>query len=52
MGYANDHGEGIYQMFNLKTQRVWTTRDVTWMNYNIVILEHCKTNWEAMQGIN
>jgi len=22
MGYADDHGEGIYQMFNLKTQRL------------------------------
>ncbi len=52
MGYADDHGEGIYQMFNLKTQRIWTTKDVTWMNCNIVVLEHHKTNWEATQGIN
>ena len=40
VGYTDDHGKGIYWMLNLKTRRVWTLRDMQWMNCNIVVVEH------------
>lgn len=34
VGYCNDHAEGVYQMLNLSTHRISTSRDVTWLNKN------------------
>jgi len=50
--YADDHGEGVYWMFNLKTCQVWTMRDMQWMNCNIIVLEQCRKSWETAKGIH
>jgi len=36
IGYADNHASGTFKMFNLKTHRIWTTRDVCWVAATIV----------------
>jgi len=36
IGYADDHANGTFKMLNMKTHRIWTTRDIRWVAANIV----------------
>jgi len=31
LGYADNHAGNVYRMFNPRTKRVWTTRDIKWI---------------------
>ena len=30
VGYAKNHAGNVYRMYNLKTKKIWLTRDIQW----------------------
>jgi len=43
VGYANDHAGNTFKLLNLKTCRIWKSRDVKWIASSIVTLEEPTT---------
>jgi len=44
IGYADDHASGTFRMFNLKTHRIWMTRDIRWVAANIIKYDDMRNN--------
>jgi len=42
VGYANDHAGDTFKLLNLKTRRIWKSRDVKWIASTIVTLQEPK----------
>ena len=36
VGYADQHAKGTYRMLNLQTNKISVTKDVTWLNMNLI----------------